>query len=330
MRGRRPVRTRGVGPADRRPVVLVYNPDEAAAYAKTIRPPRGRSVTIHTAATEAEAAAVVGEVDVVYGWKFPASLYARAPRLSWQQVMGAGVDWVFVPELPPSVTVTRAPGVFGAWMSEYVLGWCLWVTQRMETYRAAQREQRWRGELLPARLRGATLALVGMGDIGRTIARAAAAMGMNVIGVSRSGRPVPVVKRVYRVGHLHRALAAADFVVLVVPLTSETRGLIDAKALAMMRPSAWLLNIGRGALVDEAALLEALRARRIAGAVLDVFPKEPLPPEHPFWRLDNAVITPHISGPSTPDELAPIFNDNLARWLAGRPLRHVVDRRRGY
>lgn len=330
MRGRRPVRARGVGPAARRPVVLVYNPDEAAAYAKTIRPPRGRSVTIHTAATEAEAAAVVGEVDVVYGWKFPASLYARAPRLAWQQVMGAGVDWVFVPELPPSVVVTRAPGVFGAWMSEYVLGWCLWVTQRMETYRAAQREQRWRGELLPARLRGATLALVGMGDIGRTIARAAAAMGMNVIGVSRSGRPVPVVKRVYRVGHLHRALAAADFVVLVVPLTSETRGLIDAKALAMMRPSAWLLNIGRGALVDEAALLEALRARRIAGAVLDVFPKEPLPPEHPFWRLDNAVITPHISGPSTPDELAPIFNDNLARWMAGRPLRHVVDRRRGY
>ena len=330
MRGQRPVRARGVGPAARRPVVLVYNPDEAAAYAKTIRPPRGRSVTIHTAATEAEAAAVVGEVDVVYGWKFPASLYARAPRMAWQQVMGAGVDWVFVPELPPSVVVTRAPGVFGAWMSEYVLGWCLWVTQRMETYRAAQREQRWRGELLPARLRGATLALVGMGDIGGTIARAAAAMGMNVIGVSRSGRPVPVVKRVYRVGHLHRALAAADFVVLVVPLTSETRGLIDAKALAMMRPSAWLLNIGRGALVDEAALLEALRARRIAGAVLDVFPKEPLPPEHPFWRLDNAVITPHISGPSTPDELAPIFNDNLARWMAGRPLRHVVDRRRGY
>ena len=330
MPARRPVSARRRPEASRRPVVLVYSPDEADAYARTIRPPRGRSVAIHRAASEAEAAAVIGEVDIVYGWKFPSSLYAKAPRLSWHQVMGAGVDWALVPELPPSVVITRAPGVFGAWMSEYVLGWCLWVTQRTETYRAAQREQRWLGQLLPARLRGATLALVGVGDIGRTIARAAAAVGMNVIGVSRSGRRVPAVSRVYRVADLHRALAAADFVVLVVPLTSETRGLIDATALAMMRPSAWLLNIGRGALVDEAALLEALRARRIAGAVLDVFPKEPLPPEHPFWRLDNAVITPHISGPSTPDELAPIFNDNLARWMAGRPLRHVVDRRRGY
>src|SRR5262245_51213320 len=316
--------------AARRPEILIYNPDEAPAYARTIRPPRGRSVAIHTATSEAEAVSVIGDIDILYGWKFPASLYAKASRLTWHQVMGAGVDWALVPELPPSVVITRAPGVFGTWMSEYVLGWCLWVTQRMETYRAAQREQRWLGTLLPGRLRGATLTLVGVGDIGRTIARAAAAVGMNVIGVSRSGRAVPGVRRVYRAADLHRALAAADFVVLVVPLTPQTRGLIDARALAAMKSSAWLLNIGRGALVDEASLLEALGAKRIAGAVLDVFPREPLPPEHPLWRLDNAVITPHISGPSTPDELAPIFNDNLVRWLAGRPLRHVVERRRGH
>jgi phosphoglycerate dehydrogenase-like enzyme len=97
-----------------------------------------------------------------------------------------------------------------------------------------------------------------------------------------------------------------------------------------MKRTAWLFNIGRGAVVDEAALLTALRERRIAGAVLDVFASEPLPPEHPLWTLDNVVVTPHISGPSTPAELAPVFNANLARWLAGRPLRHVVDRRRGY
>ena len=96
------------------------------------------------------------------------------------------------------------------------------------------------------------------------------------------------------------------------------------------KPTAWLLNIGRGAVVDEAALVAALEARRIGGAILDVFGTEPLPPDHPLWRLDNAVLTPHISGPSTPEEITPVFDANLARWLAGRPLRHVVDRRRGY
>jgi glyoxylate/hydroxypyruvate reductase A len=316
----------------RRPVVLVYHPDpaEAKACARLVRLPRGRSASIHVCSTEAEAAAVIADADVVYAWKFPPPLYARAARLTWVQAMGAGVDWALVSELPPAVAVTRAPGVFGPWMSEYVLGWCAWVTQRIETYRAAQRERRWIDTVLPGRLRGKTLALVGLGDIGREIARLARALGMRVIGVSRSGRRAPGVARVYRTDSLHRALAAADFVVVVVPLTSATRGLIDAPALGAMRPAAWLLNIGRGAVVDEAALVQALEGRRIGGAVLDVFSTEPLPPEHPLWRLDNAVITPHISGPSTAEEITPVFNANLARWLAARPLRHVVDRRREY
>jgi phosphoglycerate dehydrogenase-like enzyme len=153
---------------------------------------------------------------------------------------------------------------------------------------------------------------------------------MHVIGVSRSGQRVPAVERVYRPGHLARALAAADFVVVVVPLTSRTRALIDDTALAAMRPDAWLLSIGRGAVIDEAALLTALQTRRIAGAILDVFPTEPLPADHVLWRLDNVVITPHVAGPSTAEEIAPVFNDNLARYVRGRPLQHVVDRARGY
>ena len=113
-------------------------------------------------------------------------------------------------------------------------------------------------------------------------------------------------------------------------MTPDTRGLIGADALAAMKPTAWLVNIARGAVVNEAALLEALEQRRIAGAILDVFATEPLPPHHPLWRMDNVVITPHISGPSTPEEITPVFNDNLARYLAGKPLHHVVDRMRGY
>jgi len=151
-----------------------------------------------------------------------------------------------------------------------------------------------------------------------------------VLGISRTARCVPGVERVYRTRALAPALARADFVVLTLPLSAATRGLIGASALAAMKPSAWLINLARGPIVDEAALLDALRARRIGGAILDVFDTEPLPPDHPLWALDNVVVTPHISGPSTVREIAPIFADNLRRYLAGRPLRHLVDRRRGY
>jgi glyoxylate/hydroxypyruvate reductase len=310
-------------------VVLVYHPDQPDAYARAVRAPAGHPVTVHACATEAEAAAVVADARVVYGWKLPPVLYGKAKKLEWVQVMGAGVDWA-LNEVPRRVVVTRAPGIFGSWMSEYVLGWCSWVTQRTETYRAAQRERRWIETVLPGRLRGKTMTLIGVGDIGREIARVARAVGMHVIGVSRSGQRVPAVERVYRPGHLPRAMAAADFVVVVVPLTRKTRGLIDARALAAMRPGAWLLNIARGPVVDETALVDALQSHRIAGAILDVFPTEPLPADHVLWGLDNVVITPHVAGPSTPEELAPVFNDNLARWLRGRPLQHVVDRARGY
>lgn len=309
--------------------VVVYHPTEAKDYAALIRAPRGR-VAITACATPDEAARVVADTDIIYGWKFPPALYPQAAQLRWIHVMGAGVDWVLVPELAEHVTVTRVPGVFGPWMREYVLARCLAVTQRLETYRSFQRAGSWREDVIPERLAGKTMVVVGLGDIGRTIAAGARALGMRVIGVTRSGRPVREADRVVRLSGLTRALGQGDFVVVVLPLTEATRGLIGGAALAAMRPTAWLFNIGRGAVVAEAALVEALRARRIAGAVLDVFPHEPLPANHPLWSLDNAVVTPHISGPSTPIEMAPVFNDNLARWLSGRPLRHAVDRRRGY
>jgi glyoxylate/hydroxypyruvate reductase A len=310
-----------------RPTVLVYHGDPR--YAELVRVPKGRAV-VSAAATPSEAAGLVGEAEILYAWKFPPQLYAKAERLRWLQAMGAGVDWAIVPELPPGVILTRAPGVFGPWMAEYVIGWCSWVTQRVETYREAQRQRRWLDHVLPDRLHGKTLAIVGLGDIGRDIARAARAFGMRVLGVTRRGRLVREAERVYPVGQMARALRQADFVVVLLPLTPETHGIIGADAFAAMKPTAWLVNIARGAVVNEAALMEALETRRLAGAILDVFATEPLPPHHPLWRMDNVVITPHISGPSTPEEIAPVFNDNLARYLAGKPLRHVVDRKQGY
>lgn len=308
--------------------VLVYDPLEAVDYARRVAAPRG--VTVRAASTAQEAEPLIGEAQVVFGWNVPASLWRRARRLEWVQSMGAGVDWALVPALPRGVVLTRVPGIFGPWMAEYALGWCLWVTQRMAEFSEARRERRWLREVIPRRLAGATMTIVGLGDVGRAIARAASALGVRVIGVSLSGRPVRGVRRVYPSSDLPRALSEADFAIVTVPLTPLTRGLVGRRQLAAMRPTAWLMNIARGPVVDEAALVEALRARRLAGAILDVFATEPLPAHHPLWGFENVVITPHVSGPSTPAEVTPVFNRNLARYLAGQPLQHTVDRKRGY
>lgn len=310
--------------------ILVYYPDagEARAYADLIRLP-SRAFRVDVASTAEQAAEPGALAEILYCWRPPRPLLAAAPNLRWIQCMGAGVEQLLVPELPARVRITRAAGIFGPWMAEYTLGWCLWVTQRMDGFRAQQRERRW-APVDPIPLRGQTLCVVGLGDIGGSIAKLARALGMRVIGVTRSGRGTRDVLRVYRTKALRAALARADFVVLTLPLSEETRGLVGAAELAALKPTAWLLNLARGPIVDEAALLAALRARRIGGAVLDVFDTEPLPVDHPLWSFDNVVVTPHISGPSTPREIGPIFDDNLRRYAANRPLRHLVDRTRGY
>src|SRR5262249_41027930 len=163
----------------------------------------------------------------------------------------------------------------------YTLAWCLRVTQRIELFRQQQRERRW-APVDPLLLRGTSLCVVGLGEIGGDIARAARRVGMRTIGVTRGGKPSPHAERVYPPRAIKAAVADADFVVLTVPLSDETRGLIGEAELAAMKPSAWLINIARGPVVDEKALIAALRARTIGGAVLDVFDEEPLPPEHPL------------------------------------------------
>ncbi|MFQ5897558.1 MAG: D-2-hydroxyacid dehydrogenase [Candidatus Methylomirabilia bacterium] len=308
--------------------VLLYHPDEAEAYARLVKAPRG-TITLHACATPEDAAGVIGEAEILYAWNFPPELLPAARRLQWIQAMGAGVEKFVVPELSDSVLITRAPGVFGPWMAEYTLAWCGWVTQRIERIRENQRQQRW-VPLPPDRLRGKTLAVLGFGDIGREVARLARAFGMRVTAVSRSGRRPPWVEAAYRPSGLVRALGRCDFAVSVLPLTPETRGLIGERELRAMKPTAWIVNVGRGPVIQEPALLRALEERWIAGAILDVFDTEPLPLDHPFWKRGDVVITPHIAGPSLPEEIAPIFNDNLSRYLSGKRLRHLVDPARGY
>jgi phosphoglycerate dehydrogenase-like enzyme len=308
--------------------VLVYHPDEAQAYARLVRAPRGQ-VRLRVASTPETALPFVEEMDVLYTWGFPTEFLPMARRLRWVQVMGAGVNAFLDAPFPPKVVLTRVEGVFGPWMAEYVFGWLLWASQRTEPLRAAQRLRRWE-PMNPFLLRGKTLGVVGVGSIGRVIASVGRAFQMRVLGLSRTGHRVPEVDRVYRRPAFHEFLAASDYVVLVAPLTPETRGMLGEPELHAMRPEAWLVNLGRGSLIQEPTLVRALQERWIAGAVLDVFSEEPLPAEHPFWGMPNVVVTPHISGPSLPEEIAPIFNENLRRFLNGRPLRGRVDIRRGY
>ena len=307
--------------------VLLYHPEEAEVYARLVKAPRG-AIRLHPCSTPEEASLFIGEAEILYAWNFPQELLAKTEQLRWIQAMGAGVERFLVPELPRFVLLTRA-AVFGPWMAEYTLAWCGWVTQRLEQFREHQRQRRWT-PARPDQLRGKTLAILGLGDIGREIARLARAFGMRVIGVSRSGRKLPRIEVVYRTSALTRVLAQCDFAVVTLPLTPETRGLIGEHELRAMKPSAWLLNIGRGPVVQERALLRALDEQWISGAILDVFEAEPLPPGHPLWGRENVVVTPHIAGPSLPEEIAPIFNDNLRRYLSGKKLRHLVDRARGY
>lgn len=254
------------------------------------------------------------------------------PGLRWMHTASAGVDHILFPELRDSdIVLTNASGVFNIPIAETVLAYMLAVVKRLPEFLAQQRERRW--HKLPLReLRGLTVGIVGLGDIGTEIARLCRAFGMHVLGLRRRPLPSDVADEVLPPDRLHDLLARSDFVVIALPLTEETRGLIGRAELAAMKPGAWLINISRGAIVDEEALVEALREGRIGGACLDVFAEEPLPSESPLWEMPNVIITPHNSwsSPRIEEREVELFLENLRRYVSGEPLLNVVDKRAGY
>jgi len=281
--------------------------------------------------SEAEVAEAIAVADVVLGSvAFPAPLLARAERLKWIQVTGAGVDaFLSQGEIPDSVVLTRADLSFGDRIAEYVIGHLLALTQRVpETYRL-QAGRRWE-PLTVELVAGRTMGVAGTGSIGRAVAQRARGMGMRTVGLSRSGRAHGEFDACLGVESLRDFLGDLDVLVLCLPLTPETRGMLGGNQFAAMKPSAILVNTSRGAIVDEEALVDALRQRRIRAAILDVFSEEPLPASSPLWTMDNVTVTSHQSGLNVPGEVADFFLDNLARFLAGQPLRGLVDPRRGY
>jgi phosphoglycerate dehydrogenase-like enzyme len=216
-------------------------------------------------------------------------------------------------------------------MPENILGALFHLTKPYAAAAFDQREHRWTRRV-SEQLAGKTLGILGLGAIGQEVARKAAALELSVIGVRRVPEPVPHVDRVYGPNEAGQVLAASDFVLLLLPLTPDTRGYMNGARLRVMKPSAYLLNFGRGDLVVDAELVEAVKARVIAGAVLDVFTTEPLPAEHAFWGTEGITVLPHIGGlhPERDRQVAELFVENLARFVDGRPLLHALDRSRGY
>jgi len=273
--------------------------------------------------------------EVVLSFKFEPKPYPRAailacPSVRWIQTAGAGIDHM-APWDPAKITLTNAGGIHGDLMSQYVLGVLMMRGHRFAEYAALQRERSWK-RTNPTSLYGSTMTIVGMGKIGREIARRAAVFGIRIVGVNTTGTPVEGAERVYPIAQLRQAVAEADTVVLVVPLTPQTRGLIDAPTIAAMKKGAFLINVARGGVADEAAVVAALRSGQLSGAAFDVFTAEPLPADSPLWDAPNLLITPHSSsdGDLWQRDVAKIFIDNLARFRAGEPLRNVVDPARGY
>ena len=276
-------------------------------------------------------AAQLAETEAMLAWAAAPGLLPRMPKRRWAQAPTAGVEgWLALPDLPPALTLTCARGTHGESMPENILGALFHLTKPYAAIAEEQKASRWTRRVATP-LNGSTLGILGMGAIGQEVARLAIALRMNVIGTKRTPGEVPGAT-ILPPERTDEVLAASDYVLLLLPATPETENFMDAARLARMKPGAWLLNFGRGQAIVDADLIAAVTEKRIAGAVLDVFRQEPLPPTDPFWTTPGILVLPHIGGmhPRRDRVVARLFVENLGRFLDGRPLLETVDRTVGY
>jgi phosphoglycerate dehydrogenase-like enzyme len=308
--------------------------DSIAAYIEAIEAAglAGRVAVDTLPRKERPSAAQLARTEALMAAAVPPGVLPSMPRLRWAQAMSAGVEhWLALPDLPEGVTLTCARGTHRDSMPENIIAALLYVAKPLATAAANQKLGKWVPTMAQP-LGGKTLGILGLGEIGAQVARIASALGLRVIGTRRRPDAVPHVEAVLPPERTPEVLRQSDFLLLLLPATPETESFINAERLAMMKPGAWLLNFGRGHLIKDDDLIAAAKAKTIAGAVLDVFRQEPLPPEHPFWAAEGILVLPHIGGPHPQRDqiVARLFVDNLGRFLDGKPLREVVDRKAGY
>jgi phosphoglycerate dehydrogenase-like enzyme len=326
-------------------------PDEAVEALRRDFP----SVRIENARDDAAIEAAIERAEILFCWGLGDAMFARARSLRWLHAPAAGVGAYLTPSIRAKAPrITNSRGVHAIPIAEHVMGMLLALARglpravRQQAAGGMNREDWFEMPEIPVELSGRTLGLYGYGAIAREVARRAATCGMRVVALKRDPSPrawdpalldtiglpreEPALAAVYGPGDFDPFLEESDAIVISAALTPETEGRFDARAFARMRPGSWLVNIARGKIVRETQLVEALRAGRPAAAALDVFEREPLPPESPLYTLDNVILTPHVSGLSTgywPRSIA-LFRANLGRWLDGRPLWNEVDPARGY
>jgi phosphoglycerate dehydrogenase-like enzyme len=286
-------------------------------------------------AGRSELDALLAEAEVIYGFRFPKNMIARAPKLKWVQVMSAGVDRFLDNEFrQSSVMMTNVSGIHATPIGELVIELMLMFAKQAPLCFQLKQEKQWQ-RFMPTVLRAKTVGIVGLGNIGGEVARLAKAFGMRVVAIRRSAKRVARARYVDILlprEQLTRLLSESDFVVLSLPFTSETNKLIGEKELRAMKPTAYLINIARGSIVDEEALIRALDERSIAGAGLDVFATEPLPPDSRLWELPNVIFSPHIAGGMEDYNVraTELFCENLRRYLSGKNLLNVINKKTGY
>lgn len=282
----------------------------------------------------------IEDAEVFCGFGIPRPAFRAARRLRWVHSGAAGVGGSLFPEMRESdVLLTNSAGIHAEPMADHAIAMVLYFARGFDIAVRGMRERAWRHERLtgpdlpPREVAGRVLGVLGYGGIGSAVGRRGAALGMRVRAIRRHpGDLPPELERLDGPEGLEELLREAEFLVVTVPETGETRGLLGAEELGRMRPSAVLVNLARGTVVDEEALLEALVERRLRGAGLDVFLREPLPPDSPFWELENVLVTPHTGGVSRRfwERETELIVQNVRRYLDGRPLRNVVDKERGY
>jgi phosphoglycerate dehydrogenase-like enzyme len=295
-------------------------------------------LAVHICDTYADLPGVIERTgaDVVYTVRFdgtprfPRQALVESSTVKWVSVGGSGTDHLGRWD-PMRLTVTNSAGVGADMLAEYTLGAMLSFSLDLRGFQRRQQARSWTtGRVEP--IQGKTLLIVGLGKTGEAVARRAQAMGMVTLGIRARPRETPHVDEVHGPDALHGLLGRADYLVCCMPLLPSTRGMLDASAFAAMKPSAVLIDISRGGIVEEDALLSALDSGRLRGAALDVFATEPLPADHPLWSYENVIVTPHCAAVYDGWEIKSVrmFAGNLARYLNGEPLENVVDPARGY